>query len=172
MIVLGTLILIIIAVAAGVGGGAARATAKKNAHKEASESKPKKKPQGSSTPTSSPYAPQNYKTCSSLIEVLTWRQNSPSPTSGDAHPPVVTVTSSISSSPTPTPIRKNTPLAAVNLDSGSVQLFYKHTDASIRFRENDGSKWEEESLQITGLKPRDDSGFAAVSWFYNNIQQA
>ena len=99
-------------------------------------------------------------------------QNSPLPTSSSDHPTIETVTSSISSSPTPSPIRKNTPLAAINLDNSSVQLFYKHIDSSIRFRENDGFKWEEESLQITNLRPKDNSGLAAVSWFYNNIQQA
>jgi len=105
------------------------------------------------------------------LKALTWRQNSPSPTSSRDHPPVVTVTSSISSSPTPTPIRKNTPLAAINWNTSNIQLLYKHEDGSIRFRETDGLKWGEESLQITGLKPKDDSGFSAVSWVFGNVRQ-
>jgi len=56
MILLGTLILLIIAVAAGVGGGVARAAAKGNAHHGASEST-KSNPQGLSTPNDSSYAP-------------------------------------------------------------------------------------------------------------------
>ena len=63
MIVLGTLILLIIIVAAGVGGGVGGTAAKLNAHKGASEST-KSNSQEPSTPNDSPYAPKNYKTCS------------------------------------------------------------------------------------------------------------
>ncbi|PUU73448.1 hypothetical protein B9Z19DRAFT_1135124 [Tuber borchii] len=59
--------------------------------------------------------------------------NNPSPTSA-----LVTVTPSISSSPTPTPILKNTPLAAVNWNPSNTQIFYKHTDGSIRLQEDNG----------------------------------
>ena len=96
--------------------------------------------------------------------MLTWRQNS-----GD-HATLVTVTS-ISSSPTPTPIRKNTPLAAFNWNTNNIQVFYKLQDGSIRSRGNDGLKWEGGSPQITNLKPRDDSGLAVVGWFSDNVEQ-
>jgi len=88
----------------------------------------------------------------------------------------VTVVSSIPppsasnpSSSAPTPIRKNSPFAAVGWNKNIV-LFYKDEDGSIRYRENDGLKWGG-SLQITNLKPRDDSGFAAVGWNYDNMEQ-
>ena len=67
MIVLGVLILFIIAVVVGVGGGVGVTAAKRNAHKGASESA-KPNPRSSSAPTSSSYAPQNYKICSLLIK--------------------------------------------------------------------------------------------------------
>jgi len=168
MIVLGVLIFLIIAVAAGVGGGVGGTAAKSNAHKEASESKTKW--QDSPIPIDSSYAPQNCKIRSPLGRGANMeRKNSPSPTSSSDHPPMVTSTSSISSSPTPTPIRKNTPLAAVNWNTSNIQLFYKHTDGSIRSQENGGLTWGGQSAQIT--KPRDDSGLAAIGWLDGDLRQ-
>ncbi|PUU73453.1 hypothetical protein B9Z19DRAFT_1068978 [Tuber borchii] len=139
MIVLGIVILLIIAVAAGVGGGVGATAAKSDNNNG----------QGSSTPI--------------------YSSRLPTPTSD--HPPVVTVTTSYSSPPTPTPIRQNTPLAAVNWNTSNlnIQLFYKHTDGSIRLQENSGLEWGEQSPQIT--KPKDNSGFAAIGWLEGEVRQ-
>jgi len=66
VIVLGIFIIFIVALAAGVGGGVG-AAAKSSTHIGALEST-KSNPQGSSTPISSSYAPQNCETCSPLVK--------------------------------------------------------------------------------------------------------
>ena len=114
-------------------------------------------------------APRIAKPVVHQSKALTWRQNSLSPTSSSGHAPLVTITPSISSSPTPTPIRRNTPLAAVNWNTSYIQLFYKHTDGSIRFQENKGLRWGEQSPQVT--KPKDDSGLAAMGWLVGDVRQ-
>ncbi|PUU73450.1 fungal fucose-specific lectin-domain-containing protein [Tuber borchii] len=93
--------------------------------------------------------------------------SSPSPTSSSGYAMLVTVTPS--SSPTPTPIRKNTPLVAVNWNTGYMQLLYKHTDGTIILQENNGLEWGEQSAQVT--KPKDDSGLAAIDWSDGDVRQ-
>jgi len=164
VIVLVVFVILIIAVAAGVGWGVAATTAKSKDSKIVSLV-------SESTPTHSSYAPQNYRIRISLVKVLTGRQNNQLPTPSGDHATLVTVISSISSissSPVPTSIRKNTPLAAVNWNVNNVQVFYKLEDGSIRYRENYGSGWGGGSPQITNLKPRDDSGLAVIGWLDNN----
>ena len=51
----------------------------------------------------------------------------------------------------------------------NIQLFYKHTDGSIRLREKGGFEWGEQSPQTT--KPKDDSGLAAIGWSENGVRQ-
>ncbi|PUU72711.1 hypothetical protein B9Z19DRAFT_1136899 [Tuber borchii] len=113
--------------------------------------------------------PQIAKPVVHWSKALTWRQNSPSPASSGGHPSIVTVTASISSSPIPTPIRKNTPFAAVNWNNGYIQLLYKHTDGSIRLQKNNGSQWGGQLAQVT--KPKDDSGLAAIAWLDGDVRQ-
>jgi len=110
-------------------------------------------------PIDSSYAPQNCKTCSSLMKGANVEVDRPIAKSSSDHASLVTVALS---PPTPTPIRENTLLAAFNRNTSNIQPFYKRTDGSIRAREKDGLRWKEESQQITNLNLKDDSGLATT----------
>ena len=49
-------------------------------------------------------------------------------------------------------------------------LFYKDDRGYIRYRENDGLRWGG-AQELPFVKPMDDTGFAAVGWYYDNMEQ-
>jgi len=79
--------------------------------------------------------------------------------------PGATVTGSVSASVTPTSIQ-NTPSVALSWNN-TTQLFYKLPDGTTTFRTFDGY-WL--GVTATVIKPRADSGLAAVYWLDGPVQ--